>query len=306
MGIVVVKPEMLSLLFVIPLLILIHFVSLRLRSKSVVKFANFEAISKIKGVDFYSKNIVILILSILTVIFLVLAASGLGMQKGLTSSSFSFVIAIDNSQSMSANDFLPTRLDAAKELSEEFVSSLPAGTEMAIVSFSGAAFTEQEMTSDKDLLNSGISNIDLSSVGGTDVYSVVALAAGLLSKKENKAMIFLSDGQINAGNLSDAISFAIENKMIVNSMGIGTVAGGETAYGFSKLDENTLKSLSFGTQGKYFNATNRAELESAFKELYGIKLKNIVTDLSSYLLMIALALFAIEFILINTRLIALP
>lgn len=306
MNFTLVKPEMLGLLFVIPLLILIHFVSLKMRKKNVVKFANFDAMSKIKGIDFYSKNIVGLIISILIVLLLVLAASGLGVQKGLTSSAFSFVIAIDNSQSMGANDLVPTRLAVAKELSQNFVSNSPKGTNMDIVSFSGAAVNEQDLTSDKDLLNRGIQNIELSSIGGTDVYSVIALATGLLNKEENKAIILLSDGQINTGNISEAISLAVGNKIIINTLAIGTQKGGETTYGFSKLDEGSLKSLAFSTQGKYFDVTNRDELEGAFKEISGMKFKNVIIDLSSYLLMIAIALFAIEFILINTRFRAIP
>ena len=51
------NPSYLFLLFFIPLIILFHFVGLSRKRKNALKFANFEAISKIKGIDLYSKNI---------------------------------------------------------------------------------------------------------------------------------------------------------------------------------------------------------------------------------------------------------
>ena len=51
-------PKFLFFLFAIPILFVIHFLSLTNRKKVALKFANFNAIARIQGIDFFSKNLV--------------------------------------------------------------------------------------------------------------------------------------------------------------------------------------------------------------------------------------------------------
>ena len=108
-------PQYLLFLFLIPIFFMIHFFSLSNRKKVALKFANFDAISRIMGVDFFSKNVIILFLNSIIILFLVFALSGLTMHTTRESSSFSFVLAMDTSQSMEANDFV-TELQCLKIL----------------------------------------------------------------------------------------------------------------------------------------------------------------------------------------------
>ena len=110
-----IKPSFLFLLALIPLIILIHFVTLRRKRSHALNFANFEAIARIKGVDLLSKNIFVLILTTIISLLLILSLSGLTLHRTVFASSFSFVVAIDSSRSMEANDFSPNRIEAAKE-----------------------------------------------------------------------------------------------------------------------------------------------------------------------------------------------
>ncbi len=129
-------PYYLFLLVVIPLIIFIHFISLRHKGGHALKFANFEAISKIRGIDLYSKNISILILTILISILLIFSVAGFTIQRTMSASSFSFVIAIDSSTSMDADDMSPDRITAAKNTALKFVDLTPLGTRFGVISFS--------------------------------------------------------------------------------------------------------------------------------------------------------------------------
>ncbi len=299
-------PQYLFFLFVIPLFLLIHFLSLGNRKKVALKFANFEAIAKVEGINFFSKNIVILFLSLFVVLSMVFAVSGLTFHTFKESSSFSFVIAIDCSQSMQADDFSPNRLAVSKQVAKDFVDTIPYGVSMGVVSFSGSAYIEQDMSQDKSEIKNSIGNIELSGFGGTDLYEAVITSTNLLRDKENRAIVLLSDGQINIGTVEDVIDYANDNDVIVHTIAIGTKEGGRTEYAISKLDEESLKSISYMTGGNYSTAETKDALIESFSEILNLTIKKVSIELSNYLLLFSIVLFIFEFFLTNTKYLHLP
>ncbi len=301
MNLIFAQPAYLALLLFIPIIILIHFISIKITKKRTLKFANFNALSRITGLDLYSKNVTILALTCIIVVLSVLALAGTTMVITKTVSKFSFVIAIDSSQSMGANDFYPTRLDAAKNTALSFLDSLPFGTKVGILSFAGSSVIEQTVTDDKGLLRAAIININISDVGGTDIYEPVVTGVNLLVNEDTKALIILSDGQINTGSLEYAANYANRYHAIINTISIGTRQGGQTSYGLSQVDEQSLQYLAYNTGGNYSTAENSDKLAQAFQNALNQKQAVVPIDVSKYLLLIALLLFLIEYILINTR-----
>ncbi len=294
-------PLYLIFLFAIPVLIFFHFYGLKnLRGKSL-KFANFEAIARVKGIDLYSKSILLLVFNILFVILLVFSLSGLTLHKEMDASSFSFVIAIDNSESMSAVDLQPTRLEVAKQSAINFVDALPYESYLAVISFSGDSQIGQGLTKNKQEIKQAIQNIELSEIGGTDIFDAVSNAVKLLREEESKALILLSDGQINVGNIDEAVDYAVYNEVMIHTFGIGTVEGGEVSYGLSKLDEDSLKSLAYNSDGRYFNIEDREELESSLGEIVGVTRRVGSINLSFYLIIAVIVLFIIKQFLITTN-----
>lgn len=291
-------PLYLSFLFVIPILIFFHFYSLKNMRGKALKFANFEAIARVKGIDLYSKNILLLIFNILFVVLLVFSLAGLSLHKEIRTSGFSFVIAIDNSDSMSALDLSPNRLAVAKETAKGFVNSLPYQSSIGVISFSGNSKIEQPLTENKQEADFAIDNIEISEVKGTDIYEAISNSIEVLKNEKNKAIILLSDGQINVGSIDEAIDYAKYTEVLIHTIGIGTVEGGEVSYGLSKLDEDSLKSLAYNTDGKYFNAQNKQELEKSFNDIIMETKKLGKIDLSFYLIIAVIILFVIkEFLL---------
>jgi len=202
---------------------------------------------------------------------------------------------------MEANDIYPSRLEAAKETAIDFINSNARGNNIGIVSFAGSTLIEQELASDYDAVRQSIRNIKMSSVGGTDLYEVVITSANMLREEKARALIILSDGRFNVGSVDDAIDYANKKNIIVFTIGIGTEEGGKTSYGLSTIEQNSLKSIAYLTNGKFFLATSKEELSRAFSEIITLKTREISVDLSLYLALAALILFVMQYILINTR-----
>ena len=208
---------------------------------------------------------------------------------------------------MEADDFLPNRLEAAKDTASLFVDLTSQGTKIAVLSFSGNSFIEQGLTDDKTLIKQGIRNIPISAVGGTDLSEAVITASNLLKGETAKTIILISDGNINVGTIESAIDYANEHDAIVHAIGIGTEAGGLTTFGsLSTIDEEALKSLAHNTRGQYFRAETVESMEESLKSVLGLELGKTRFDTSAYLVIISLAIFVIEYILINTRYKVLP
>jgi len=292
-------PHYLYFLFAIPFLIFFHFYGLKNIKGKSLKFANFDAIARVKGIDFYSKNILLLLFNVLFVIVLAFSLAGLTLHKEMSISKFSFVIAIDNSRSMGATDLEPNRMAAAKETAKGFIDNLPYESYVGIVSFSGNAYTEQELTKNKQSPKEAIDGIEMSTFGGTDIHEAVIHSMNLMHDKDYKAVLLLSDGQINVGNLQETISYATEKKVVVHAFGIGTEEGGAVSYGLSKLDKDSLMAISYNTGGQYYSIDTKEELEQAFKEIIQIDKGLGEIDLSFYLIMIAIVLFIVKQFLIS-------
>lgn len=296
------RPEYLVLLFAIPIIIFFYLFSLKNAGKRAIKFANFKAIERIKGVEIFSRNFSSLYITIAIVLLVVFSLSGLSITQDVTASKISFVVAIDNSGSMAANDVLPTRFEVAKDSAKHFIDVVPKKTNMAIVSFSGTTHVTQELTEDKSMLKNSVDKITLSSIGGTNIAQVIADSVNLLRGEDVKAVVLISDGQANVNELKDIVDYAKQNKVVIHSLGIGTRIGGTDELGaVYKISEDTLKTISLNTEGNYYNVKNLEDFYSSLDKIVSVTKKKAVYDLSVYLMIAALVLFIINFILINTR-----
>jgi len=305
--IIFTKPQYLALLLVIPILIFVHIISISITKRIAVKFANFQAISAIKGAEVFSKNLTILYLNILLVLLLVLSISGTGYVTQIESATDSFVLLVDSSRSMAANDVYPTRLDVAKEAGLDFLRMIPTGTRIGVVSFSGTSFIEQELTDDKQILATAISLIDIKDVGGTDIYNSVLTAGSMLRQEERKNLIIISDGSLNLNTLQDIIDYAKKNNLRIFTLGVGTLEGGTDSYGaIYKLSEETLISIADSTQGNYYSIDNLEDFYASFNNILDLVRRGHIFDVSFYLLVAALLVLIIEFTLLNTRYRTLP
>lgn len=232
------------------------------------------------------------------------------------------VMALDISGSMLAEDLKPNRIEAAKEIGAEFISSRP-NDNIGLVVFAGESFTQSPLTTDKAALVNLLNNVneELIDAQGTAIGMGFANAVNRLkeSPAKSKVVILLTDGSNNTGEI-DPITAAELAKTFgirVYTIGVGTRGLApfpfQTAFGIQRqmveadIDEETLQKISAMTDGKYFRATDNQSLKAIYQEIDQLeKTKIQVNEYSKkqeeYLpyALLALLLLVIEILLRNT------
>lgn len=311
-------PVYLWYLLSIPLIIYTHFYLLKRSRAKAMKFANFEAIKRVTGQRLMTRNIGILIIRLITIICVIFAASGAVYWHEGKVNNNDFVIAVDTSASMTAQDIPPTRLDAAKKTAIDFVKSIKSSSEIGILSFAGTTFIESTLIDKKDSLVKTINNMQVSTTGGTDIAGAIITGTNLLiASEKGKVIILITDGSNTLGafmqdSIENSVDYASKSHVIVHTIGVGSESGPigylPEYYNISAVyGEETLFKISNSTGGFYYKALNTAELEEAYKKISEAATKSIVpTELSPGLMLIVLVLLFIEWGLINTKFRKLP
>jgi len=306
-------PIYLWYLLSIPLLIVTHYAFLKYTRRRAMRFANFQALKRVTDEKVVTKNHPILILRGCILLSLILAIAGTTLwYKGLSSDN-DFVIAIDTSSSMTAQDFKPTRIDAAKSYVNTFIDNINPGASVGVVSFAGASFIEQLPSTDKSEIKNTVNNIGAADVGGTDIAGAIVTSSNLLlSSNKGKIIVLITDGSntvsfFNRDPVDEGIAYAKRNNIIIYTIGIGTNSGPigylPEYYNISSVyDETSLQKIANETSGKYFYAGNNQELDSTYKEiLSNTQEAYIPIRFSSSLAVAALILIFIEWGLASTR-----
>lgn len=191
------------------------------------------------------------------------------------------ILCIDVSGSMTAQDFTPNRMEAAKRVAIDFVNHRTSDR-IGVVIFAGESFTQCPLTTDYYVLKSQISQIRNGLLeDGTAIGSGLATSVDRLrkSKTKSKVIILLTDGVNNGGLIdpSTAKEIAKTFKIKVYTIGVGTDGYAPTPVNTPmgivmqsqkvSIDENLLKNIATETGGKYFRATNNRSLENIYNEI---------------------------------------
>ncbi|MFH0978258.1 MAG: VWA domain-containing protein [Candidatus Woesearchaeota archaeon] len=303
-------PEFLWFLASIPFLLVLHLITIRFTKRKAFLFANFEAIQRVGGQGFLSggiitKNIVFLILRSFTLIFLVLSLSGMIFWYSGKSTTFDFVVAIDASGSMLADDFAPNRLAAAKDAAQIFVDTVGEHSKVGVLSFSGTTFVKQRLTDDMSLVKTAISSIDIAFTSGTAIGEAIVSSANLFEDDgQARVVAIITDGQSNVGiDPIVAVPFATRNHIKVYTLGVATPEGGKFTDidTVSKLDENSLRGVAESTGGRYFRVSDNEALRVALAEIATTEQKDIPIQMATPLMIAVLILLFTEWIIISTR-----
>lgn len=305
------NPEFLRLFIILPVIIAFHFFSIGYKKRRALKFANFEAIERVIGSELISRNIVILFLNLIIVSTLIFAAAGMILWYEQPVSTYNYIIGIDASGSMAADDFSPDRLTVAKEISKDFVSKLPRTTNVGVISFSGVGFIEKTPSQELSKVINAIDSISIKTIGGTDLNEAIIIGTNLLLILEDtrpKSIILLTDGQITAGvELIEVIDYAKKHNIIIHTIGVGTLEGGNLpSGGISKLDAQTLQALSYNTGGLFFLANDTQAIREAYQEFTKPLLRNTSTEISGFLIILTFFLFVFNWWLSNMRYESIP
>lgn len=211
------------------------------------------------------------------------------------------ILLFDVSGSMAADDFQPTRMEAAKAAAREFVLSQPESVKVGVVAFSDSGFAVQAPTNRQEII---LATIDrLKPQRGTSLahgviasLNTIATDAGLEPPEvptqasdqpdENAlplaqlpegtfpyaVIVMLSDGENNEDpDPLEAAQVAADRKVRIHTVGIGSPEGTILEVeGFSvhtRLDEALLREMADRTGGAYHNAENEEELKEVYSQI---------------------------------------
>ena len=289
----------------VPAILLVHFVSLRRIKRKAMMFANYEAMEKVFGRKILSRNYPLLLVRVVTLVLLILSLTGMVIVYEGHVSDSDYVLAIDASASMLAQDYQPDRLSAAKSAALLFLDSVPEGAKVGVMSFAGTGFVKQELTDDIGKAREAVSAIGAEISGGTAIgEAMVSSSDMLLPSTKDKSIILLTDGENNIGiSIDDALAYVKRFRVTVNTIGVGSEEGGIVANTSFRigLDSETLQKIANETGGRYFRAKTKRDIETAYITIATGSEKSIDLDLSPFLLLAALASFMVEMILVNTK-----
>lgn len=193
------------------------------------------------------------------------------------------VMAVDVSASMLAQDLKPNRLEALKEVANDFIDRRPTDR-IGLVVYAGESFTQTPLTSDHRVLKNSIKELKHGLIeDGTAIGMGLATTVNRLkdSKAKSKVAILLTDGENNRGSIEPrtAAQMAEEYNIRVYTIGVGTKgrARSPVAYdgrgGFRydmvevSIDEALLEEIAANTGGQYFRATDNKKLEAIYEEI---------------------------------------
>lgn len=228
------------------------------------------------------------------------------------------ILAIDVSGSMTAQDFTPNRMEAAKKVAEEFIDDRPSDR-IGVVIFAGESFTQCPLTTDHYVLKTQISQIRNGLLeDGTAIGSGLATSVDRLrnSKSKSKIVILLTDGMNNGGLIdpSTALEIAKTFHVKVYTIGVGTEGYAPTPVSTPlgivmqsqkvSIDENLLKNIAKQTGGEYFRATDNKSLKKIYSQIDKMEKSKVeITTFHHYsekfypFIFAALALLFVEIIL---------
>ncbi|HRN79264.1 MAG TPA: VWA domain-containing protein [Ferruginibacter sp.] len=191
------------------------------------------------------------------------------------------VLCIDVSGSMTARDFLPNRLEAAKQVATTFVQKRKTDR-IGVVIFSGESFTMCPITGDYPVVLSSIQNIRNGMLeDGTAIGSGLSTSVDRLrgTDAKSKVVLLLTDGVNNGGLIDPNTAKEIAKAFGVRVYTIGVGSEGyapqpvQTPLGVVmqqekvNIDETLLTQIANETGGKYFRAKDNEELNEIYSSI---------------------------------------
>lgn len=205
-----------------------------------------------------------------------------GSRQWVEGEGVDIVLCIDVSGSMLAQDFLPNRLEAAKEVAARFVSGRPADR-FGLVVFAGEGFTQSPLTADHEALRQQLYGVRGGFMAdGTAIGSGLATGVDRLreARSKSKVVILLTDGENNGGLIDPltAKDMARSLGVKVYTVGIGSEGVAPTPVRSPdgsvtlqsqpvNIDESLLRRIAQETGGVYHRATDLKSLTSVYAEI---------------------------------------
>ena len=269
------NPAFLYLLIIIPVIIVIRFLEMRKRELKLKKFGDLSLLKQLmpdvsssrKSLKFW------LMIAALALLIVMLARPQMGTKisqekrKGIE-----VIISLDISNSMRAEDVVPSRLDKSKMLVENMVDNF-TNDKVGLVVFAGDAFIQLPITSDYVSAKMFLQNTDPSLIAtqGTDLAGAIELSSKSFTQQDKvgRAILIITDGEDHEGGAIEAAEKARKNGIRVFVLGVGSTKGSPVPDGnggymkdnsgqevISALNEEMCKQVAQAGGGAYIHVDN--------------------------------------------------
>lgn len=269
------NPAFLYLLIIIPVIIVIRFLEMRKRKLKLKKFGDLSLLKQLmpdvsssrKSLKFW------LMVAALALLIVMLARPQMGTKisqekrKGIE-----VIISLDISNSMRAEDVVPSRLDKSKMLVENMVDNF-TNDKVGLVVFAGDAFIQLPITSDYVSAKMFLQNTDPSLIAtqGTDLAGAIELSSKSFTQQDKvgRAILIITDGEDHEGGAIEAAEKARKNGIRVFVLGVGSTKGSSVPDGnggymkdnsgqevISALNEEICKQVAQAGGGAYIHVDN--------------------------------------------------
>lgn len=269
------NPAFLYLLIIIPVIIVIRLLEMRKRKLKLKKFGDLSLLkllmpdvsSSRKSLKFW------LMIAALALLIVMLARPQMGTKisqekrKGIE-----VIISLDISNSMRAEDVVPSRLDKSKMLVENMVDNF-TNDKVGLVVFAGDAFIQLPITTDYVSAKMFLQNTDPSLIAtqGTDLAGAIELSSKSFTQQDKvgRAILIITDGEDHEGGAIEAAEKARKNGIRVFVLGVGSTKGAPVPDGnggymkdnsgqevISALNEEMCKQVAQAGGGAYIHVDN--------------------------------------------------
>ena len=279
------QPQWFFLIILIPLLIWYDLYVFKKKTPKIT-FSNLELLKLVQKRNSFLRYLPVVLKSlILFFIIVALARPRFTLERREhTTYGIDIILSIDVSGSMKAIDFKPmNRMEAAKKVALDFVQKRE-NDRIGIVTFASYAYTLTPLTTDFNVLNTIISNIEIDEdQSGTAIGNGIAIATARLkdSQAESKVIILLTDGVNNAGQIDPLTAAELAKAFDIKIYAVGVGSTGPVDFPFHHpiygttnrkvnidLDIDVLNSIAQMTgTGRAAIASNTEQLQEIFDEI---------------------------------------
>jgi Ca-activated chloride channel homolog len=289
-------PTLLFALFFVPLLILLYLQMQGRRRKLAARYGSLGIVHDAIGSGIGLRRHIPAMIFLASLTILIFSLARPQATVSVPRIEGTVMLTFDVSGSMAADDFQPTRMEAAKVAARQFVENQPSGVSIGVVVFSDGGISVQPPTDNREETLATIDRLVPrrgTSIGNGILVALNAIAvdAGdppiLNTNTQSQPLepvqapqgwypsaviVLLTDGENNED--PDPImtaDLAADLGVRVYTVGIGTAAGtlleveGFTVH--TRLDEPLLQYIAGTTGGLYYNAGNEEELRRIYDDL---------------------------------------
>ncbi|MBP7373650.1 MAG: VWA domain-containing protein [Prevotella sp.] len=273
------------LLLILPVLAMVRFVVWRQRRNKLRKFGDPELLKQLMpDVSKYRPTVKFwLMMSAIAILILIIARPQMGTKVSHEKrNGIEAIIALDISNSMMAEDVVPSRLAKSKLLVENMVDHF-TNDKVGLVVFAGDAFVQLPITSDYVSAKMFLQNVEPSLIAtqGTDIAKAITLSENSFTQQDKvgKAIIVITDGEDHEGGALEAAKDARKKGINVFILGIGDPKGAPIPDGkggymkdntgqtvMSALNEQMCQQVAEAGSGTYIHVDNTNDAQQKLND----------------------------------------